>query len=255
MKKATTKHFDTRQNETHANDGTSTPTLNFLGKTHSSLSIACEHKGAMPSQDREETLSAKSHKQALAGSWATLWADNPDITAMLQFLFDRSGFHLAIVTTANEVLDAATYARSGDFLIIDCITATDALERCTLVVTRTTVPVHICHSDKEFVDNLQVAARCEVIWLPPTQTGLSLLNKLRLLKTRSFSFANDQPSNPLTTREAEVLRLIAIGLTNSQIAERLCLSQSTIKTHVAEIKRKLALTTRADLISAYYKSV
>jgi DNA-binding NarL/FixJ family response regulator len=46
-------------------------------------------------------------------------------------------------------------------------------------------------------------------------------------------------------REVEVLRLIAAGLSNAAIAERLFLSQSTIKTHIANIFTKLGVTNRA----------
>ena len=262
MRKASLRHSNADQNETYPNAGTEISILNFPGKAvnqHSSLSIPTT------AREREDTMWSKHKKEvdtyfysgerALTESQATLWANNPDITAILQFLFERSSFQLRIVATTNEVLEAATCARPDDFLIIDCVTATDALERCASVVTQTTMPVYICHSDKEFVDDLQIAARGEVVWLPPMQTGLSLLNKLRLLKARSFSSTNnDVASNPLTTREEEVLRLIASGLTNPQIAERLSLSQSTVKTHVAEIKRKLGLATRADVISAYYRA-
>jgi len=52
----------------------------------------------------------------------------------------------------------------------------------------------------------------------------------------------------LTGREAEVLRLIALGYTNTEIAERLSLSPRTIETHRAHIQRKLELRTRAQLV-------
>jgi len=49
----------------------------------------------------------------------------------------------------------------------------------------------------------------------------------------------------LTRREAEVLRLLADGLTNRQIAERLVVSEHTVHRHVTNILRKLGLPTRA----------
>jgi DNA-binding NarL/FixJ family response regulator len=48
----------------------------------------------------------------------------------------------------------------------------------------------------------------------------------------------------LTTREAEVLRLLADGLTNRQIAARLFISQKTVGAHVAHIFEKLNVHTR-----------
>ena len=49
----------------------------------------------------------------------------------------------------------------------------------------------------------------------------------------------------LTPREVEVLRLLADGLTNHQIAERLVVSLPTVKTHVAAIFSKLGVNSRS----------
>ena len=60
----------------------------------------------------------------------------------------------------------------------------------------------------------------------------------------------DLPSGPpddLSTRELEVLRLIALGHTNSEIAELLFLSTRTVETHRAHIQQKLGLSSRPDL--------
>lgn len=50
---------------------------------------------------------------------------------------------------------------------------------------------------------------------------------------------------PLTTREIEVLRLVTLGLTNAQIAERLFVSRRTIDQHVASIYNRLGVSSRA----------
>ena len=61
----------------------------------------------------------------------------------------------------------------------------------------------------------------------------------------------DQPSGPpddLSDRELEVLRLIALGHTNSEIADQLFLSTRTVETHRAHIQQKLHRSSRADLV-------
>jgi NarL family two-component system response regulator LiaR len=55
-------------------------------------------------------------------------------------------------------------------------------------------------------------------------------------------------SYSLTERELEVLALLAEGLTNSQIAERLVISRSTVKSHVSNILSKLDVATRAEAV-------
>jgi pimeloyl-ACP methyl ester carboxylesterase/DNA-binding CsgD family transcriptional regulator len=52
-------------------------------------------------------------------------------------------------------------------------------------------------------------------------------------------------SSPLTSRETEVLRLVATGMSNREIASTLVLSEHTVHRHVANILRKLAQSTRA----------
>jgi DNA-binding NarL/FixJ family response regulator len=53
---------------------------------------------------------------------------------------------------------------------------------------------------------------------------------------------------PLTSREREVLRLVASGLTSAQIAEQLSISPRTAETHRANMMRKLGLRNQAELI-------
>lgn len=52
-----------------------------------------------------------------------------------------------------------------------------------------------------------------------------------------------------TERELGVLDLLASGATNAQIAQRLCLSESTVKSHIKRIFRKLGVSTRAEAIA------
>lgn len=52
----------------------------------------------------------------------------------------------------------------------------------------------------------------------------------------------------LSDREVEVLRLIALGHTNNEIAEQLYLSVRTVETHRARIQQKLGVSTRAELV-------
>jgi DNA-binding NarL/FixJ family response regulator len=63
-------------------------------------------------------------------------------------------------------------------------------------------------------------------------------------------FGDDVPveangASPLSRRETEVLRLVAVGLSNREIASSLVLSEHTVHRHVANILRKLTQSSRA----------
>ncbi|RBQ18881.1 DNA-binding response regulator [Spongiactinospora rosea] len=73
------------------------------------------------------------------------------------------------------------------------------------------------------------------------QVTVRLLRELRDLRPPA------PPAEPLTIREAEIARLVAHGRTNPEIAAELSISPGTVKTHVANVQRKLGAANRVGI--------
>ena len=69
-----------------------------------------------------------------------------------------------------------------------------------------------------------------------------------LLEPEAAASRLSGPGGPLSDREVEVLQLIALGLTNAEIAQRLYVSVRTVESHRAHVQQKLGISTRAELV-------
>jgi DNA-binding NarL/FixJ family response regulator len=102
-------------------------------------------------------------------------------------------------------------------------------------------------------DAVRVIAEGEAL-LAPTITR-RLIGEFARQRPRPADPA--QPTGPLgtlTPRETEVLRLIAAGLSNPEIARRLVVTEETVKTHVSRVLSKLGLRDRTQAVVAAYES-
>jgi len=92
-------------------------------------------------------------------------------------------------------------------------------------------------ADEELLEAIQLAA-----------TGETYLNPRLGARLAAQPPSPTGPPDDLTERELDVLRLIALGHTNAEIAEQLYLSTRTVETHRSHIQQKLGRNTRAELV-------
>ncbi|MFI0238277.1 response regulator [Streptomyces sp. NPDC016845] len=109
-------------------------------------------------------------------------------------------------------------------------------------------------SARQLADGVRVVASGEAL-LAPSVTRRLITEFSRLAKTPKLpAVQNPQAYGELTDRETEVLVLIAQGLSNAEIAERLVVAESTIKTHVSRVLVKLGLRDRTQAAVFAYEA-
>ena len=104
---------------------------------------------------------------------------------------------------------------------------------------------------------VRVVAAGEALLAPAvTRRLISEFARLRPQAVAGASGAAGRPGalTALTPRETEVLRLVAEGLSNTEIAARLVVTEETVKTHVSRILAKLGLRDRTQAVVAAYES-
>jgi len=139
-----------------------------------------------------------------------------------------SGYRILVLTTfdADEHVVEALRAGASGFLLKD-VTPTD------------------------FVSAIRVVAAGDAL-IAPSVTRRLLGRFARLAVPADETHA--ESIRQLTERESEVLRLVAQGLSNREIAERLTLAEPTVKTHVSHLLIKLDLRDRAQLVMLAYEA-
>ena len=102
----------------------------------------------------------------------------------------------------------------------------------------------------DFVRALRVVASGEALIAPSVTRRL--LDRFAKLSVPADE-AHGERLRELTEREREVLALVAHGLSNREIAERLVLAEPTVKTHVSHLLLKLEMRDRAQLVVLAYE--
>jgi DNA-binding NarL/FixJ family response regulator len=101
----------------------------------------------------------------------------------------------------------------------------------------------------QLVDAIRVVAAGDAL-LAPSVTRKLIEEFVRRSPAQTTTLAE----GTLTDRELEVLKLVARGLSNSEIADKLYLSEATVKTHVGRVLSKLELRDRAQVVVYAYEA-
>ena len=191
--------------------------------------------------------------------------DHAVVRSGLRLLLDRTdGLEVVAETGDAESALRSTLGHKPDVLILDLnmpgeLTSLEAIPRVAEVSPGTRVVVLTMQEDPEFARRalqagaagyvLKEAADSELVEaVRRAAAGDTYLNPRLGAALAAAPAAGPGPPDDLSEREVEVLRLIALGHTNAEIAAQLYISIRTVETHRAHIQQKLGLTTRAELV-------
>lgn len=107
-------------------------------------------------------------------------------------------------------------------------------------------------SAERLFDAVRVVAAGEALLAPAVTRRL--ITEFARLRPRPAARRRAAPLRALTPRETEVLRLVAEGLSNTEIAARLVVGEETVKTHVSRILGKLGLRDRTQAVVTAYET-
>jgi two-component system response regulator NreC len=173
---------------------------------------------------------------------------------------------IEIVAEASNGDDAARYVlgHKPDVLVLDLnMPGTPSLELVPSIRERspeTAIVVLTMQNDPAFARQAlrggangyvikHSAARELVDAVRSVTRGETYINPQLGAKVAAEPDSDHGPPDDLTPREVEVLRLLALGYMNPEIADQLVLSVRTVETHRSNIQRKTGLSTRAELIA------
>jgi two-component system response regulator NreC len=188
--------------------------------------------------------------------------DHPVVRRGLRELLDGEG-GLEVVAEAGDVDGALRYVRGHhpDVLVLDLNmpggSSLDAIPKIRAAAPETQIVVLTMQDEPAYARQalsagvlgyvLKEAADSELVEaIRRAAEGDTYLNPR--LGARVASAPPPGPPDGLSEREVEVLRMIALGHTNAEIAQQLYLSVRTVETHRAHIQQKLRLGSRAELV-------
>jgi DNA-binding NarL/FixJ family response regulator len=99
---------------------------------------------------------------------------------------------------------------------------------------------------------VRIVARGEALLAPAVTKGV--IEEFVRIPARRRGGTDPADVQSLTPREREVLDLLVRGLSNTEICDRLVISDATAKTHVARILAKLGLRDRVQVVIYAYES-
>jgi two-component system response regulator NreC len=218
----------------------------------------------MPTRDQGEEGAPVRRSGHNVPITVVLADDHKVVRSGLRLLLE-SGHHFEVVGETGDVADTidTVIELRPSVLVLDLNmggeSALDAIPRLRADAPETQIVVLTMQDNPAFAQAalragavgyvLKDAADGELMTaVESAAEGRTYLNPELGARLAAAQPADEQRPDNLSPRELEVLRLIALGYTNGEIAKALVLSVRTVESHRAHIQQKTLLTTRAELV-------
>jgi DNA-binding NarL/FixJ family response regulator len=182
--------------------------------------------------------------------------DDPSDRARLRAAIARAGYATAEAATGEQALELTDEITPALVIVDICLPGISGYEVCHALHKRfgDALPIVFVSAmrTKSYDRVAGLLLGADAYFTKPVAPDELLIHVRRLM-------ARASPISPgvaraLTTREQEVLGLMAAGLRPSEIADQLVLSQKTVGTHIEHIFAKLGVRSRAQAVAAAYRN-
>jgi two-component system, NarL family, response regulator YdfI len=170
-------------------------------------------------------LDAEPEQSAPADLVIAATEEPSHFASMLQKLADADLFRDLPVVLLAEILDPQTTAQA------------------LRLGARAVLPAELARP--QLLAALEAVSRGLVVTMPGEAETIVAASQIPASRTNDI----EELLEPLTPREQEVLRMLALGLANKEIASRLNISEHTVKFHVAAILGKLGAASRTEAVA------
>lgn len=179
-------------------------------------------------------------------------------SGIARILETTADFELVAAVPTGELLLQAVLDLRPDLVILDIrltdCSGLDLLKKVLATAPHTRVVMLSMYSAKGYVEKARTQGARGYITKECLDEDLVSVLQAVMTEDGFVSFRSGEPGkrleadiDSLSSRELEVMILIASGLTNAEIADQLTVSPRTVESHRASIQRKLLIRTRAEL--------
>ena len=181
--------------------------------------------------------------------------DDVDERGQLAQLLESAGYHVRQASGGDEAIAAARKERPSIAILEIPLLVLSGYEVCRTLKSELGPGFPVLFLSGKRTESYDRVAGLLIgadDYLVKPYAPDELLTRVRLLEERSRPLAGVVTSK-LSRRETEVLRLLAQGLTQHDIAGRLTISPKTVGTHIEHVLRKLGVHSRAQAVALAFR--